>query len=484
MLEKNILLIRTHKTLSAGGPVPPLGLLHIAGAIYKTFGEKYRVRIIDTGILEDPFACLAAAMGEMKPDIVGFNTLSCESDLMNTMAALVKQNKSDTLIIVGGAHGTLAKERLLDNPHIDVVVLGEGDKTIVDLLAAEEEKTGLGSVKGIVYREQGRAVITEPQPLLQDLDSLAIPLPVWDMINIYAYGRHRNWNGAQKEKYHIPAMSSRGCPFHCTFCRSRDNFGQQFRMRSAESFVEELKSLSEKYHISEVHFFDDVFNFDRERVKSMCALFKKAGRKWNLSFPNGLRADLMDDDVLTSLKKAGTYKIHYGIESASPRIQKMIKKDLDLDKTLETIRMTVAKGIITGGYFILGFPTETREEILRTVDFALKSPLDNAYFFKFTDFSGCRRAGPGAAGTAVLQEGDLHFYAQAGTENELSKGDLNEIVMAAQQQFYMNLRRIVRGFAIAPRKSLFAANLLRTYALILLAFLLRKLRVPVKQDPV
>jgi len=478
MARKDILLIRTHITLSAGGPVPPLGLLHIAGAIYKAFGEKYRVKIIDTGISEDPLAGLSAAMREIKPDIVGFSTLSCESSLMNDMAALVKQNKSDTLIIVGGAHATLAKERVLDNPHVDVVVYGEGDKTIVDLLAAVEEKTDPGCVKGIVYREQGKAALTEPQPLLQNLDSLTIPLHVWDLIDIYAYGRYSNWNGAQKEKYYIPAMSSRGCPFHCTFCRSKDNFGQQFRMRSAESFVEEIKSLSEKYHISEVHFFDDVFNLDKERVRNICALLKRTGHKWNLSFPNGLRADLMDDDVLTNLKKTGTYKIHYGIESASPRIQKMIKKELDLDKTLKTIRITVSKGIIASGYFILGFPTETREEIQRTVDFALKSPLDNAYFFKFTDFLGYQRAGHGAAGGP--KEEDLHFFTTAGTAGGLSGDELNGIVMAAQQRFYLDIRRIARGFVTAPRKSLFAGNLLRIYALILLTFLLRKLRIPVK----
>ena len=141
--------------------------------------------------------------------------------------------------------------------------------------------------------------------------------------------------------------------------------------------------------------------------------------------------------------------------------------------------MTASKGMIASGYFMLGFPTETREEMLRTVDFALKSPLHNAYFFKFTDFLGYQRAAPGTPATAP-KETDLHFFAPAETTCELSKDELNEIIMAAQRRFYMNPGRILRGFATAPVKSLFIGNSLRACALILLAFLSKQLRIPVR----
>jgi radical SAM superfamily enzyme YgiQ (UPF0313 family) len=480
-MKRNILLVRTHLTLSAGGPVPPLGLLHIAGAIYRAFGDEYAVRLVDTGTWEYTPERMAALMRELKPWVVGLSALTCEAELLHQIAGIAKAVDPETHVVVGGSHATLAKEQVLRDPHVDVVAVGESDETIVELLEALDGKKDLGTVQGIVYRRDARPLRTPPRMLLSELDSLIIPPKAWDLIDVYEYGKYSNWNGARKEKNFLPVMSSRGCPFSCTFCRSKDNFGMKFRTRSDQSFVDEVVQLSDRFGIHELHFFDDVFNFHKDRAKRICQLLEKTGRKWNISFPNGLRADLLDESVLTGLKGAGTYKIHYGIESGSPRVLKMIKKDLELDRAQSSIAKTVAKKIIASGYFILGFPTETREEMQQTIDFAANSRLDNAYFFKFNDFLGYyyqNEEGKGGVSQQALQEADLHFFSPNDITQQMPKEEINVLLLEAQHRFYLNFRRVARGFLVAPEKWAYVKNLVQTFAIILTSFLLKRLQRP------
>ena len=181
----------------------------------------------------------------------------------------------------------------------------------------------------------------------------------------------------------------------------------------------------------------------------------------------------MTDELLVALKKAGTYKINYGIETASVRLQQQINKGLNAVRIKEVVDKTANLGIITSGYFILGFPTETVEEMNRTIDFACNSNLDNAYFFKLTDFSGVRFAArPQLSGPAL---NNLHFYSSGGSSQSISSAELNQIMLKAQQRFYLSNNRIWRGFLRTTRKGLFLKNLASIFVLLLQSYLVRKL---------
>lgn len=466
-MDNSILFIRTHKTISGGGPVPPLGILYLTSSIIRSFKDKYRIKIIDTGLLEEDISSVRSEIEEFKPSIVGFSTLSCESSLMHKLADITKTINRDTVVLVGGPHATLLKDRLLTDKNIDIGVIGEADDTIIDILRAFLDEKPLEDVNGIAYRKGANTFLTAPRQKLEEIDEYTIIPEVFDKIPIDEYSRYKNWSGARKRKRYIPILSSRGCPYGCTFCTSRNIFGQSFRARSPQNVFNEILELSEQCSTNEIHFFDDIFNYDKERAKAICSLLINSGRRWHIAFPNGLRTDKIDDDLMDHLKKAGTYKIHYGIETVTPRLQQTIGKYLDMDRVEEVIGRTVSRGIIASGYFILGFPGETQKEMLDTVDFAVNSSLDNAFFFKFTDFSRtCRN---------IEEEKELHFYPANRIDSTEPEKQLNIIILQAQQRFYLSIRRILRGFFRAPRKTEFLSNLLKSLAIILQSVILRNL---------
>lgn len=479
--KKNILLVRTHKELAGGGPVPCLGLLSLASVIMRSFGARYNLKILHTGVKGLTAEDVKRHVRQEQPYIVGLSAMTCEADLMRGIAAGVKETDKNIIVMAGGPHATLAGEGLLEDRNIDYGVFGEGEDTLVELLKTLEEKGDFSKIKGIAYRDRGKVILTPPRPCIEDLDKTTILSSAWDLIDIKEYAKHPNWNGLCRERFYFPVMTSRGCPFNCVFCRSKDTFGRGFRARSPENVFAEMMALYEKYNIREIHFFDDVFNFDAKRAERICSLLIESGIRFSLAFPNGLRADIMTDGLLDSLKRAGCYKINYGIETATPRLQQLIKKDLDISRVRETVDKTVKKGILTAGYFILGFPTETSEEIEGTIDFAAASSLDNAYFFKFTDFLSLKpHRAPFAGKGSAPGSGDFHFYSAERAPSGISPDRLNDLILKAQERFYMSLKRICRGFFRSTHKTAYLKNLLSLFALFFQARLLRQLKGPSK----
>jgi radical SAM superfamily enzyme YgiQ (UPF0313 family) len=351
------------------------------------------------------------------------------------------------------------------------VVIGEGEETFAGLLNALENKSDLSVVLGIAYRKAGRPVLNASREHIRDLEGVNILPRAWDLIDLKEYSGYPNWNGVCRNKYYAPVLTSRGCPFKCFFCRSRDTFGASFRKRSAEDVIDEILFLKEKFGIREIHIFDDVFNYDPERAMKICRLIIDKKIELDIAFPNGLRADLMTPDMVDMFKAAGVYKINYGIESASLLVQKTLGKGLDIERVKAIIDKTVRSGIITAGYFILGFPGESSDDIRQTIDFAVNSPLDNAYFFKFTDFSAFNKQ----AGSAQSDLSRLHFHSPEGPVAGISAVELNGFILAAQRRFYCSSKRLWRAFLRTPRKTAFFSNLMSVFSLIIFSYLVLKL---------
>ncbi len=474
---RRFLFIRTFKFLKAGGPIPPLGLLYLAACLRKRFGDDFQLRLVDTGLLG--LDGVKQAITEFNPDYIGISSMSCEEDYLFELSRFCKQQHPDSTVIVGGPHATVRKEALLSERSLDYLVFGEGEETLVELLEALENKSDPLQVAGIAARTEQGVQTSEQRAPIEDLD--ALPFPAWDLIDAREYARFPNWNGSLKKEFYAVLASSRGCPYGCFFCHNL--FGKTVRARSPESVFAELKWLHEEYGVEEVHILDDIFNFNAARATRVMELVLESKIDFAFAFPNGLRADIMTEELIRILAKAGTYKINYGFETASPRLQKLIGKNLNVEKAARTFELTSRAGIITGAYFMLGFPTQTRAEIEHTIDFAAHSALDVAYFFKATPYPGSgffnevfEQSSDEASGLKQIENyGDYHFYSVSRSYGEVDTNELNLLMLQAQHRFYFRFSRIWRVFWKSSKKMEFLHNLLEVFALLIQSFLLKHL---------
>jgi len=248
-------------------------------------------------------------------------------------------------------------------------------------------------------------------------------------------------------------VTSRGCVYHCVYCHNF--FGKKARLRSWQNVLDEMSLLYTEYGIREFHIIDDLFNFDLERVQNICKGILQKGMKVKLSFPNALRVDRLDSATLHWLKKAGTYKITYAIESASSRMQHLIKKNLDLVKAAEIIDETSRLGMICAGFFMFGFPAETIEEMRTTISYAVNSRLDTARFFKTiihknTELS--KITPNNRSPDALLNPENNLFYGQKSNNSIYSDDIINMVIVEAHWRFYTDPRRLLRLFAKYPNR--------------------------------
>jgi anaerobic magnesium-protoporphyrin IX monomethyl ester cyclase len=443
---KKVLIVRTSCTLDL---IPPLGALHVASAIRnaETLGD-YSIKIVDCVYDRLDDESFVELLGAFAPDFIMFSSLDSEFPLFKKLCTLSRQSAPDSTVVAGGILATNYHEEIVERQLADITVRGEGEITVVELLGALENGKPLSGVEGITFRERGKAVTTPPRKPIEDLDSIS--RPAWDLIDLRGYSKVPSFNGGIVAKYYAPVMTSRGCAFNCIYCHNL--FGRKMRGRSVDHVLSEIQMLYQEYGIREIHFIDDLFNYDLKRVRRICKAIVDCGLELKISFPNGLRADRMDQETLDWLKRAGTYKINYAIETASPRLQRLIKKNLNLEKASHWIDETSKLGIITFGYFMFGFPTETVDEMESTIAFAVGSKLDTARLFKATVFKNTAleelRSDQATTHLDELERsgGDV-FHDQSTNCSDISTEALNRIVTRAHRQFFFQKARMWRILA-------------------------------------
>jgi len=485
---QKILLIRAYIPVGVGGPVHPLELLYISSRIRKSSKDNYEIKIIDMGIGQLSVPEIDKEIRSLNPTVICLNALVWEAQLVHEIAEVVKKFNKNINLIICGQLPTLAGENMLFEKNIDFLVIGEPEITVAELVIAIDNKKKFSDVPGIIYRDGDDIITTKPRAYIDDLDSAGISSSEWDLIDVRAYAKYANWNGMLKESFYIPIITSRGCPFNCTFCCYRNSYGSSFRMRSPENVILEIKFLQKKYDVREIHIFDAVFNYDIERAKKICELIIDSKIKISLAFPHGIRADIMTDELIVLLKKAGTYKLTYGIETAVSRLQKETRKNLNLPLVKQVISKTAKTGIIVGGYFMLGFPAETEQEMRQTIDFALTSDLDIASFFKVSCFQDIGKIYQSkyldVSKNINYDFEDLTYFSRKRSNTEICARSLNNIIIEAQQRFYINPRRLWRGICKSPHKLGFLQKLMTAVGLLLQAYLMRKLEdsVPIRNN--
>jgi len=342
--------------------LPPLGLGYLAAHL-KAHG-------ISVDLVDCTFMNQAAALERIrrsKPRIIGISVMFSMKRKAMEMARLLRGDCE--LLIAGGPLCTSHPDDFLGD--FDVVAMGEGEETLLELVNAVKNGSSLADVKGIVYREDGEAKQTQPRGFIQNLDAVAFPAR--EFFDDAAYMRYYSRNFG----YTITSlMTSRGCPFSCDFC-SRPVFGNVFRSRSAENVVDEMESVR-KLGYGRIWFADDCFTLDRRRLIGICDEILKRGLR--IGWECLSRADTVDEQVAEKMRQAGCVRVYFGIESGNDRVLGLMKKSISVEQARHAVQVMKNAGIQVGAFFILGYPGETEETILDTVRFASSLPLDYLSF--------------------------------------------------------------------------------------------------------
>ncbi|HET6201434.1 MAG TPA: cobalamin-dependent protein [Planctomycetota bacterium] len=382
-MNPRIALVQTFHPYTQFTHVHPLGIMCVAaGARAAGFRDLH---LIDMKVETLTVGDAAARLEGLAPQVVGLSAMTYEAGCLHALAEQAKRRLPGALVVAGGPHPSVAADEVLKDPSVDYVVRGEGDLIFPDLLRAHFGGGDLGPVTGISWRRADGSVVHNPdRPPPANLDEL--PFPAWDLIPMEKYHRVPRGGVIYWHEEFATLFSSRACPWRCTYCHN--SYGKVFRERSARNVLAEIDLLVSRYGVKELVFMDDIFNFKPERAKGICRGLIERGYDLKLTFPNGLRGDILDEELIVLMRRAGMYRASIAIESAVPRLQKVMKKNLNLARTEESVRKLADLGVLTHGFFMLGFPSETREEMLETIRWARRSPFHTAAFFRVIPFKG------------------------------------------------------------------------------------------------
>ncbi len=449
MKTARILLAKArHATFEQIAVVPPLGILYLASVLR---ARGHEVAVFDMRPGETDARRFVAALQAFRPEVVGLSAITFEARMLTALASAARAALPGVPIVAGGPHATAYPERCLASG-VDYAVIGEGEETLIELICALQGQEDPSAVAGVVSRDATGTIKRAPaRTPIDDLDTL--PFPAWDLLDIKAYAGYKGMAPIGHRRY-MPISTSRGCPYRCVYCHQVH--GKRYRARSAENVLAELRQLHERYGIDEVEVYDDTFNLNRERTLAILEGIERLPWRVTLSFPNGLRTDLLDRELIRALRRAGTSYMAVAVESAMPRVQTLIGKRLDVERVRQNIGIAVDEGLFVTGFFMLGFPTETLEEARQTVQFAIDSRLHLALFFTVVPYAGTELYERWhdllvARGLPEDTQDVCYYYTQHNL-SEMTNDELFGLQRSAWRRFFLDPRRVARIALRHPRR--------------------------------
>ncbi|MCE9583687.1 MAG: B12-binding domain-containing radical SAM protein [Planctomycetes bacterium] len=360
--------------------VPSLGLLHLAAEVRL---HGYEPSIIESDHFGYDEAKVAELVIKAAPKYVGITLFTVGVWGAAGIARLIKKALPETIIIVGGPHiSSMGRETIQRFPEFDYAMVGEGEKILMDLLAAIEGERNFYKVPGLIFRDGGEIRNTPGNAVNKSLDEL--PFPAWDLLPDFP----RRYRPAI---YDYPAgpvatiAASRGCPFHCKFCDT-STFGAAVRAYSPAKVFEMMKHLQDTYGVKHIMFVDDLFLASRQRTMALCEMI--LANKLKMTWTCCARVDTVKPDILDLMKRAGCWEISFGLETGSDELLKAMDKVASVVESENAVRWTAAAGIRTKGLFMLGYPGETAETIELTKAFVKRIPMTMMNLSKFTPYPG------------------------------------------------------------------------------------------------
>ena len=370
--------LKTFSGLQMHTPNPPLGLAYIAAAL-KAGGHAYHV-IDATGEALDvvrpypdrhDFMVQGLSNDEIvermptTTTVVGVGCMfSTLWPLTARLAEAVRRRFPDALMVLGGEHGTAVPEHVLAVSPFDVVVLGEGEETLVELLRARAAGRPPTEVKGLAFRDGARVVRTPPAPRRKDVDAIA--LPDWDSFPLEAYIARHQINGINLGRS-MPLLGTRGCPFQCTFCSNPSMWTQRWIARDPKLLADEMALYRGKYGVSNFDFQDLTAIVKREWIVAFCRELITRDLRVSWQMPSGTRAEVFDEEVADLLYRSGCRALAFAPESGSPEILKIVKKQVNLPRMLVSMRAAVRRGLKLSCFIVIGFPDDTPATLRQTL---------------------------------------------------------------------------------------------------------------------
>lgn len=342
---------------------PPLGILYLAAVAEK---RGHIVRIIDADAEGYTIHSLIDEICKKNFDLVG---ITATSPIFHKAVNLAKELKAKgfrTPILIGGEHLNIFKEEAFFDC-FDYGFFGESDHTFDKFLSIiESNGKDFSSMKGFIYREKGQVIATSPASRTKNLDELSFPA-----MHLLQHKRYIMTFAKFKPRPYLPIMATRGCPFKCAFC-SEPLTNPYVRFRSPENIVDEIEKWAKEIGITHFFFMDSNLTLKRSQIEGVCHEILR--RNLKITFEGWTRANLVDKDILTLMKKTGLIRMSYGIESGDPAVLKIIRKEVSLEDMLNAFKMTDESGIEPACSVMLGLPGDTKASVEQTISFVRNIP--------------------------------------------------------------------------------------------------------------
>lgn len=352
---------------------PPLGIAYIAAVLEE---NGIDVEIIDAAALEMSWETLENEIKRISPGLVAVTALTPTIDKAMQTAELAKKTCTQATVVMGGYHPTFNYQEMLERDYVDIVVMGEGEYTMLELVETLDEGGDLKNVKGIAYKD----VVTPTRPIIEDLDEL--PFPARHLLPMDHYK-------ILNMKLHTATMiSGRGCPMQCSFCASAALHGNKLRMRSPMNVVDEMEHLINDHDSGMIAFMDDTFTLKPRRVEEICDEIKK--RDIDVYWGCTARADTLSEKLLRKLSDSGCITMFLGVESADQQQLDRVNKQMTIEKIRQAFKLSRENDIRTIASVVLGMPGDTKESIERTIKFVRELNPSYALFSLATPYPGTR----------------------------------------------------------------------------------------------
>ncbi len=350
--------------------LPPMGMAYLASIMRD---KGYPVAIID-GYAENlsKEELIKRIKGE-NPSFLLFSTSTATFLTVAGWMKILKKEFPDITNILGGSHNLTYPKETLTHKHIDIIVIGDAWETLPDLIKTIENDDDLNNVNGIGFRDNEKIIIT---PLAKEMKSWEnIPFPARDLLpnNLYS-------TIISTQRPSTIMMTAMGCPFSCAYCDTPI----RAVYRKAGNIVDEIEECVARYGIKEINFYDETFTINQQRTFEVCDAIIKKGLNKKMVFTIRTRADCVSEELIKKLDEAGCARINFGVESASEELTKKLKRNLSLDSVRKAVSWTKKTKMQAFGFFMMGFPDETIEDIKKTVNLAIELDFDYVQFTKLT----------------------------------------------------------------------------------------------------
>lgn len=363
----SVRVYNTSALKAAVSEIPYISMAMLGAMLEK---NNIDVSILDLSVVEvPPLVAVKEKILDFNPTHVGLTFTTPLVYEAYAICDVVKETNPKITVIAGGVHPTCLPQDVLKESKADVVVRGEGDYAIIDLV--KNEPGNYDKIEGICFKKGDKIITTKDRPLIDNIDEL--PMPAWHLYDIYKYKASRLTSRRQP----VGAIeTSRGCVFACTYC-NKLTFSRKFRPKSAKRVVDEMEYML-KCGFKEIHIWDDMFTTQLDRAKNICDEIINRGLKFPWCLACGIRVDIVDEEFLRKAKAAGCYAVYFGIETGNQEIIELINKRITLEQVKSSVALAKKVGLDTLGFFMIGLPGETIETMKKTIKFAQELNLDYA----------------------------------------------------------------------------------------------------------